>query len=249
VTVRALLVAGSALMALAVAPAEALAAPALPTPSASPVPSPSCVPAPCIDPPAAHLTLTQSADVATATVGGTVTYTITLGNTGSLPATAVTVDNVLGGSAGFLVEDGTASTTDTFVGAPVTTITRVVTGHYRWTYATVNTGDSDVVRFSAVIKAPGASAPAVISLTSTASTPGVPAAAATTTAPLPAPSRGGGVVKGTSTGVPATGSGLYAAQAGVLLLGGLGLVLLGVLARRRTRPSISRAAPPPARSR
>ena len=232
---RALLVAGGAFLCLVAAPAEALAATVVTTPSGSPVPSPSCLPTPCIDPPAAQLTLTQTADKTTAAVGDTVTYTITVGNTGSLPAAAVTVDDVLGGKAAFLVEDGTASTADTFVGAPVTTITRVVTGHYRWTYATVNTGDSDVVRFSAVIKAPGAvsTGPATISLTSTASTPGVLAVTATTTAPLAASSGGGGAVKGTTAGVPATGSGLYVALAGFLFLGGLAIILLGILARRR----------------
>lgn len=234
---RALLVASGAFLCLIAAPAEALAATVVTTPTAPPTPSPTCLPSPCVGPPATQLTLTQTADKTTAAVGDIVTYTITIGNTGSLPATAVTVDDVLAGSAGFLVEDGTASTADTFVGAPMTTITRILTGHYRWTYATVSTGDSDVVRFSAVIQAPGAALPATpttISLTSTASTPGVPSATATTSAPLIAPGAGaGGAVKGTAASVPATGSGIYGAVAGFLFLGGLGLILLAVLARRR----------------
>ena len=200
-------------------------------------------------PTAARLTLTQTANRATVVVGDTVTFTITVGNSGSLPAAAVTVDETLSGDAGFLVEDGTSSTPDTFVGSPVTTITRVVTGHYRWTYPAVSTGDSDVVKFSAVLRAPGAAAggpPRVISLTSTASTAGVAPAVATVTAPFTPPPGG---VKGTSTGVPSTGSTVELAAAGFLLLGGLGLILLGMLARKPGEMPVTAFGRPRGRSR
>jgi uncharacterized repeat protein (TIGR01451 family) len=174
-------------------------------------------------------------DRPTAAVGGTVSYTITLGNTGTLPATAVTVSDVLGGSAGYLVADGTSGTANSFLGQPVVTITRALTGHYGWSYPVVKPGDIDVVRFSAVITAPRASLPAgsrTITLTSTAATPGLAPAAASSTAPFTPPRAGGGV-HGARTGLPPTGAGLDAAVAGFLLLGGLGFVLLSLYARER----------------
>jgi uncharacterized repeat protein (TIGR01451 family) len=224
---RVLLVGAGAFLCLVAAPAEALTAAADLTPT--PVTTPSA------SPPAAQLTLTQTVDKATAAVGDTVTYTVTLANTGSLPAPAVTVNDVMGGTAGFLVSDGTAGTSDSFLGTPVTTITKVLTGQYSWLYALVNPGDSNVVRFSAVLRAPGGAAPRVITLTSTASTAGAAPAAATTTATLAATGSGpsSGAVKGVTAAVPHTGTGFNAPMAGVLFLGGAGFILLGVLARRR----------------
>ncbi len=230
-----------AFLCLVAAPAAALANATVAV--AAPVvntPVPVCAPLPCTSPPAAQLTLTQTVDKTTAAVGDTVSYTITLGNSGVVPAAAVTVDDVMNGTSGFFVDDGTASTTNTFVGQPLTTITRVLAGHYRWSYALVNPGDTDVVRFSAVMTAPQSSLPpsvSVITLASTASTPGVPAATATTTAPFtaaapPTPTPRGGV-HGAKTSLPATGAGLNAAIAGFLMLGGLGFILIGLHAYRR----------------
>jgi uncharacterized repeat protein (TIGR01451 family) len=227
---RGLLLVSGALLCLVAAPAEALAAN-----STAATPTPELTPAASPDPLVAQLTLTQTVDKATAAVGDTVSYTVTLGNTGSLPAAGVTVDDVLSGSAGYLVDDGTSGTSNTFVGEPVTTITRVLTGHYQWTYAAVNPGDADIVRFSAVITAPRGSLPAgvgAITLSSTASTTGIPVATVTTTAPFTSHSVPGGV-RGARTGVPPTGSGLNAAIAGFLLLGGLGFILLAMHARSR----------------
>ncbi len=215
-----------AFVCLVAAPAAALTVSADVTPPvATPTPAP----------PAAQLTVTQTVDKATAAVGDTVTYTVTLANTGSLPATAVTVDDVMGGTAGYLVGDGTAGTANSWLGTPVTTISKVVTGQYRWVYALVNPGDSNVVRFSAVIGRPSGSAPSSITLTSTASTSGAAPATATTTATLASTGSGptAGGVKGVIAAVPHTGSGLNATVAGFLFLGGLGFILLGVLPRRR----------------
>jgi uncharacterized repeat protein (TIGR01451 family) len=224
--VAGLLLAGGALICLAAAPATALAATSTAaTPTASPLPAT----------PLTQLSLTQTVDRTTAAIGDTVSYTITLANTGSLPALGVAVDDALSGSAGYIVDDGTAGTSNTFFGEPVTTITRVLTGQYRWTYAAVNPGDMDIVRFSAVITAPRAAPPAVggaITLTSTASTAELPDASVSTTAPFTAHGPAGGV-GGARTSVPATGAGLPAAIAGFLLLGGLGVTLLGMLARRQ----------------
>ena len=114
----------------------------------------------------------------------------------------------------------------------------MVTGHYRWVYALVNPGDSNVVRFSTVLKRPSGSPPSTITLTSTASTAGAGPATATTTATITAATSGPstGAVKGVTATVPHTGSGMNAALAGFLFLGGVGFVLLGVLARRHEDP-------------
>jgi uncharacterized repeat protein (TIGR01451 family) len=236
--VRGLLVLSGAFLCLLATPAAALAAngaaaaqPAVATPTALP----ACAVPPCSDPAAAQLTLKQTVDKVTAAVGDTVSYTITLGNTGLLPATAVTVDDAVSGSAGYLVDDGTSGTANTFLGEPVITVTRVLTGHYQWTYPAVNPGDTDIVRFSAVITAPHGSLPAgtrAISLVSTASTAGIPAAIVSTTAPFTPPRAAAGA-RGGRTTVPPTGSVLNAALAGCLVLGGLGFMLLGAHASRR----------------
>ena len=236
---RGLLAGAGALASLIAAPAVGLAASnaaATPTPVVTPTASPSCLPVPCSDPPAAQLTLSQTVDKATAAVGDTVSYTITLANTSLVPATAVTVNDVLGGSAGYVVDDGTAGTRNTFVGRPLTTIMRLLTGHYQWSYPAVNPGDSDTVSFSAVITAPHGTQPAgarTITLVSTASAAGLPAAEVSTTAPFTPRTAAPGGVRGARAGVPPTGSGLNGAIAGFLLLGGVGFILLGLHAYRR----------------
>lgn len=233
--IRGVLVGGGACVCLFAAPATASAAnlPELAVPT--PIASPGCAPLPC-DPLAPQLTLTQTVDRTTAAVGDTVSYTVTLANTGLVPATGVTVDDVMSGDAGYVVDDGTASTTNTFVGQPVTTITRVLIGHYQWGYTLMNPGDTDVVKFSAVVTAPRNPPPAgvqAITLTSTASSAGLPDAVVSTTASFTPPSTPPGGLHGAKTSVPATGSAMPAALGGFLLLGGLGFVLLGAHARRR----------------
>ncbi len=146
--------------------------------------------------------------------------------------TAVTVTDVLSGTAGYLVADGTGGTVNTFAGEPVVTITRVLAGHYEWTYPVVAPGATDIVRFRAAIMAPRGSQPPgtrTIRLTSTASSPGVAPAAVTTSATFTPH----GALHGAGTRVPATGSDLNAAVAGFLLLGGLGFILLAMYARER----------------
>jgi len=225
----ALLLGAGAFLCLVAAPAAALTAGADVTPPVLPLATPA------IDPPAAHLTLTQTVDKATAAVGDTVTYTVTVANTGSLAAAAVTVDDVMGGTAASRVDDGTAGTANSWLGTPVTTITKVLTGHYRWVYALMNPGNSNVVRFSAVIRRPSGSPPSTVTLTSTASTSGASPATATTTATLTPTVSGpsAGAVKGVIAAVPHGGSGLNATVAGLLSLGGVGCIMLAVLARRR----------------
>jgi uncharacterized repeat protein (TIGR01451 family) len=181
-----------------------------------------------------HLTLTKSVDRTRATVGSTLMYTVTLRNSGALPASNVIVADVLGGDAGFIVNDGTRGTVNSFAGSSVITVTKVSNGHYHWTYATVNAGASDIVRFTAVITLPPIAlshSNGIISLTNTASAPGVAPVTVTSTAPYAAGRRGGGA-KGIATGTPRTGISPDVAASGAIVLVGLGLILLGMFARK-----------------
>ncbi len=228
------LVAG-ALLCLSAVPLTASAASA---PAATPVPSPTCGTPPCASPAGAQLTLTQTVDRVTAVIGDTVNYTVTVRNTGAAPATAVTVSDVVTGSAGYRVADGTGGTANSFAGQPLVTVIRVAAGRYTWTYPVVSPGDSDVVRFSAVIAGPRGSQPAgthVITLTSVASAPGATAAVSTSVAYTPRV-RGGGV-HGSRAGVPPTGLGLNGTVAGFLFLSGLGLLLVSEYMRERSSPT------------
>jgi uncharacterized repeat protein (TIGR01451 family) len=195
--------------------------------------------------PAIHLVLTQTVDRTAAMLGDRLSYTVTLGNVGSLAATLVTVDDVLSGDAGFAVDDGRAGMANSFAGSPVTTITRVLTGHYRWGYAVVNPGDIDVVRFDAAIVRGSGDLPAgsVVTLDSTASTPGAASAEVRTTAVLTAAGQGG------VAGLPATGSGLDLSPAVFLFLGGMGIMLLLVVERRREGRAADAGGRSPGRSR
>ncbi|MBJ7608637.1 MAG: DUF11 domain-containing protein [Candidatus Dormibacteraeota bacterium] len=180
--------------------------------------------------PVAHLTMAETVDRSTAPVGTTLTYTITLRNTGTLPAVNMAVDDTFGGDAGFLVNDGTQGTASSWMGAPLTTVTKVTTGHYRWTYAAVNPGDTDIVSFTTVVRPPSnpARGGGNATLANTVSSPGVPAASVTTTTPYAA---GGG--QGAPGRVPSAGTDLDVTMTVFLVLGGLGLIQLGVLARKR----------------
>lgn len=203
----------------------------------------AAIPALALTSAAPELTLTQAVDRSTAVAGDRVTYTIAVGNTGSAAASAVTVDEVVSGDAGFLVEDGTGGTGDTFAGAPVVMVTRVLAGHYRWSYVTVSPGDNDVVRFSAIIRLPVAAASGtlrVLSLTSTASTAGPAAATVTTTVAPPRVAAG--------AAIPPTGS-APGLGAGFLALGGLGLILFSAILRRREEVADRTVVRRPARSR
>jgi uncharacterized repeat protein (TIGR01451 family) len=200
---------------------------------------------------AAHLTLIKTVSRTATRVGTTLSYTVTVGNTGTSVATNVTVNDVLGGDAGYIVNDGTGGTANSFEGSVVVTVTKVNTGHYRWSYSTVPTGSKDIVSFTALITLPGAPPlrpSGTIVLTNTATVPGVPARTVTTTAAY-------------RIGPPATGTNPNATPAGLLLLVGLGFIITGALARRPTRfawgrvsgsagaRAISGAAPPPGRYR
>lgn len=173
-----------------------------------------------------RLTVAKIVDRVVASINGTLTYTVTLRNTGTAAASNVTVDDVFGGDAGYVVNDGTGGTPDSFAGSAVVVVARVSLGHYRWTYATVNPGDADIVRFTATITAP-VSPPAPparpgagVVLTNTASSVGVTPATVRTTATIGRPRTPG---TGAVPGLP---------PAVFLFLGGLGLFLVEQVVRR-----------------
>ncbi len=227
-----------------VAPVRAASLTATATPTAT------CTP-PCADPAAARLTLSETVDRPTATIGEAVEYRVTLSNSGSAPADAVVVDDLLAGDAGYTVRDGTSGTVNSFMGQPITTVTRLLAGHYRWVYATVDAGQTDIVNFSAVILAPRLPLPTrvvTMTLTSTASTPGTPPVSVTTRVPVPRRPSGGGVA-GAATGVPGAGAGVDLNTSGYLVVGGLVLTLVGAVARRRDVAAAEDAGRRPARSR
>lgn len=198
---------------------------------------------------APHLVLNKTVDqTSLPSLPGNVLYTITLSNNGTAPATNVLVDDVLGGDAGFKVD------LTSFKGSPVVTITTIDTliSHFQWTYATVNPGDIDTVQFSVQMLPPAGTAPGAsgtATLTNTVSVPAycVPGAGActptnynnpgnnpppvTVVTVAPFTCAATGCVQGI-TDTPPTGVNLNIQLAGFLFLGGLGLILVGVLARK-----------------
>ena len=201
------------------------------------------------------LSLTKSVlPTGTVPVGTVLTYTITLTNTSAndiTPATnpdGITVDDVMQGTAGFTVD------TSSFSGSPTTvTVQTIGPGHYRWTYTTLAAGAAAVVTFRATItSAPGSVTTCLLGgsagktcLDNTASTAGV---APVTVENLTTTSPGGpgSGVLGLSTTTPSTGAfdGMRAGIAALLFLGGLGLILIGLIART---PSSARRQGRPAR--
>ena len=191
------------------------------------------------------ITLNKTVNKTTANLGDTLTYTVTVGNTGAAAATNVLVDDLFGGDAGFLVNDGTNGTVDSFVGSPVVTVSKIANGHYQWTLPIVNVGDHDVVTFTAIIQAPSGlvttSNAGTVTLTNTVSIPTYTTGTSTYTNPgnnpppvtvsTVAPFGGVQALTTPPTGAMST---VGITAAGFLLLGGLGLILLGVLAQTPT---------------
>lgn len=209
-----------------------------PTPSPSPTPSPTPSPSPTPGPTSAvelSKSVSPSGNVASGTL---LTYTITLENTGSHAVSNVTVDDTMSGNADFTVNDGTGGTSNSFVGMPSVTVTKVSDGHYRWTYASVAHNATDSVTYTAVIRTGSASTAVngVFTLVDTAASPktncaSAGVAACTTTNTVTEPTGG---VQGISASTPSTGilGDIRFAITGFLLLGGLGLMLVGLLVKR-----------------
>lgn len=174
----------------------------------------------------------------TVPVGTTLTYTVTLTNTSQNDATASElVDDTLSGTAGVLVNDGTGGTTDSFSGPSDVTVTKVAADHYQWTIPAddLGAGKSAAVTFTAVVTSgPGVTTSCLLSgavtgqlcLDNSATAVGI-----TTTVQNLTPPPTSQVQAVTTT--PSTGALDEAniALAGFLFLGGLGLILMGILAK------------------
>jgi uncharacterized repeat protein (TIGR01451 family) len=198
------------------------------------------------------LTLTKTVSKTVANLNDTLTYTITVGNVGAAAATNVLVDDVFSGDAGYTVNDGTNTTTNSFAGSPAITVTKLATGHYQWTYATINVGDTATVTFTAVIQLPPPppviATGQTITLINTVSIPsytiGITPYVNPGTNPPPVTVKTTAVNPGnvfacttaTCPTTPPTGARLNVTLAGFLFLGGIGLILVGMLARKREEP-------------
>jgi uncharacterized repeat protein (TIGR01451 family) len=211
-----------------------------PEPKTRPTPTPT--PTPSGSHPALVLSksVSPSGRVATGTL---LTYTITLSNHGDGPASNVTVDDVMSGTADFTVNDGSGGTADSFNGTPKVTVHKLAAGRYSWTYATVAAGAVNRVSYTAVIRTPGSVSSGVDSFTlsDTAFAAGTNCAdanvAACTVEDSVAPPASG--VQAAKTTTPGTGvlRDLRLAVTVLLMLGGTGLILLGLLVRQ---PQVAR---------
>jgi len=215
---------------------------------------PETTPAPTPTPPPHQpkLSLNKVADKAVANVGDTITYTVTVRNTGGAAATHVVVDDVISGTAGFVVNDGTHGTTNSFAAidnAPQGGVQKVGTNHYHWTYASLAAGDDGIVTYTAKVTSAGTTATAVNGdnqVTNTASIPECCSKTVVTLVPLPgstptpsptATPRPGGAVSPITgpTPIPSTGTALNLGLATTMFTSGLLLVILGLAIRPRRR--------------
>ncbi|MHB1501391.1 MAG: hypothetical protein ACYCYK_09565, partial [Candidatus Dormibacteria bacterium] len=181
---------------------------------------------------APRLTVTETVTAAAAVLGQTLQYTVAVTNTGTAPAQQVVVKDLIAGTAGFAINDGTGRTADSFAGRPMVPVTKTGVGDYRWTYPTLAAnGGRAVATYTVTIRAP-ASASVIVngevaltnSVTVTAPagcTSTSCAAQVTTSAQVPA-----GVVRAASTtpGTPATGAHLDLLPSGILVMAGLLLI-------------------------
>jgi uncharacterized repeat protein (TIGR01451 family) len=155
-------------------------------------------------------------------IGDTITYVVTVTNNSDNPAHNVLVDDDMGGTAGFSVDDKSFTSNDS------AQVSKQSSGHYTWTFATIDAGTAASVQFNAVILSPGTTTSTIngtISLTNTATVDQLPPVTVVANAPASG-------VKAAST--PGTGGfpDMNASVAGFMFLGGLGMILLGMLARR-----------------
>jgi uncharacterized repeat protein (TIGR01451 family) len=174
----------------------------------------------------------------TVPVGTTLTYTITLTNTSQNAATSSElVTDVLSGTAGVVVNDGTGGTTDSFNGPTGVTVTKVATDDYNWTIpaSDLAAGQSAAVTFTAVITSgPGITTTCLLSgatsghlcLDNSATAVGITTIVHNLT-PAPPASQ----VQATSTPNTGIANEMNIVLAGFLFLGGLGLILMGMLAK------------------
>jgi Domain of unknown function DUF11 len=163
-------------------------------------------------------------------IGDSITYEVTMNNNSDNPAHNVMVTDDMGGTAGFRVNDGSNGTTNSFTSTDPSVKVNGSNGTYNWTFTTIAAGDSASVQFTAVILAPGSTTSTInssVSLTNTATVTDLPPVTVVANAPPPT-----GGVKAEST--PSTGGfpDMNISVAGFMFLGGLGFILLGLLARK-----------------
>jgi uncharacterized repeat protein (TIGR01451 family) len=211
-------------------------------------------------PSAPDLIVAKSVSATLATVGQTVTYTITVTNVGGAAASDVVMTDVMSGTATFTVNDSS------FAGQPPVTVTGAGTSSnpFTWTYASIPAGAVDTVTYQATILGPGTTSihgsrfEQLVNTVTAASSTGCTTAAnctstVTTTAPLPPPhgvlgakttkptppsktSTPAGGVLGASVSTPGTGAHLDLLLTVILVLAGLSLIGLAVASRRQARP-------------
>ncbi len=162
-------------------------------------------------------------------IGDTITYKVTVTNDSDNDAHNVIVTDLMGGTAGFKVNDGTSGTSNSFSSNDPTASVSGSNGSYTWTFATIAHGASGIMQFTAVILAPGTTSSSVnggVDLTNTAAVAPLPPVTVVANAPF------GGVQAITST--PSTGGfpEMNVTIAGFMFLGGLGLILIGILAKK-----------------
>ena len=201
------------------------------------------------------LIVTKVVNATTTTLGQTLTYTITVDNTGTAAATDVVMNDVMSGTAAFHVNQASF----TFL-PPVSNLDFTGAGSFTWEYPTLAAGEAATLTYTAVMLAPGNLSVAVnhqFTLTNTvAATSGNGGCTSThcistvtTTAPAPAhgvlgatttkktPStKAAGAVLGASTSTPGTGAHLEVLLTIILVLAGLSLIGLAAAARRRANP-------------
>jgi uncharacterized repeat protein (TIGR01451 family) len=204
---------------------------------------------------APDLIVAKSVSATLAKVGQTVTYTITIDNIGTAPATDVVMTDVMSGTATFSVNDSS------FSGNPPVTVTGSGTSSdpFTWTYSTIPVGAVDTVTYQATILGPGTTSVhgsrfeqlvnTVTATTGDGCTSTTCTSTVTTTAPLPPhgvlgatttkktpPTKPAGGVLGASTSTPGTGAHLDLLLTIILVLAGLSLIGLAVAARRQANP-------------
>ncbi|MHB1577387.1 MAG: CARDB domain-containing protein, partial [Candidatus Dormibacteria bacterium] len=206
---------------------------------------------------APDLIVAKSVSATLAKVGQTVTYTITIDNIGTAPATDVVMTDVMSGTATFSVNDSS------FSGNPPVTVTGSGTSSdpFTWTYSTIPVGAVDTVTYQATILGPGTTSVhgsrfeqlvnTVTATTGDGCTSTTCTSTVTTTAPLPPhgvlgatttkktpPTKPAGGVLGASTSTPGTGAHLDLLLTIILVLAGLSLIGLAVAARRQANPQV-----------
>ncbi len=204
---------------------------------------------------APELTVTETVGAATANLGQSLRYTITVTNHGTAAARDVVIRDVLSGTAGYSANDGTGGTPDSFAGAPVVPVTKTAVGAYEWIYPTVAAnGGTAIATYTVTIEPPGSAAAisngkvtlvnTVSATTAIGCSPASCLTQVTTVAGVPA-----GSVQAASTsgpGTPSTGTHLALLPAGILVL--LGLALMGIAAEIRPKvgpgPTGSSSVPP-----